>query len=176
MTRKGTETTRFTEAFYRVLARDPHTAPGPTAINLELGKKRTDRTPLNTLNGRMAALRRDLLLLNGFSQENKWGRWVRTGPVILSYPLGKACSCCAVLLANGDTSGCENNCIEPDDTTERHVDRLCQFGLEPDEHAVPGEVLESPDMFRCVGCGDDVYDYGCEVAVLYPSRSKEDVR
>lgn len=75
----STEASRFTEAFYAVLERNPNKAPGPTAINRELGKEHTSRTPLNTLNGRMSKIRRRLLLENGFVQEGpaptKFGRW-----------------------------------------------------------------------------------------------------
>ena len=76
MRETGGEEKRFTAAFYRVLERDPNTAPGPTAINRELGKE-TARTPLNTLNGRMNALRRRLLEEAGFVQTEKWARWHR---------------------------------------------------------------------------------------------------
>lgn len=73
----NTEESRFTEAFYAVLKRNPDKAPGPTAINRELGKEHNSRTPLNTLNGRMSVLRRKLLLENGFTQEKKWARWTK---------------------------------------------------------------------------------------------------
>lgn len=73
----STEASRFTEAFYAVLKRNPDKAPGPTAINRELGKEHTARTPLNTLNGRMSKVRKELLLENGFTQEEKWGRWTK---------------------------------------------------------------------------------------------------
>lgn len=72
------EESRFTDAFYAVLVKNPNKAPGPTAINLELGRKRSDRTPLNTLNGRMSKVRRQLLLDSGFVQKAKWGRWERS--------------------------------------------------------------------------------------------------
>ena len=68
---ESTEESRFTEAFYRVLARDPNTPPGPMAINKELMKP----PPLNILNGRNNLTRRRLLLENGFVQDAKWGRW-----------------------------------------------------------------------------------------------------
>lgn len=71
----STEASRFTEAFYAVLERNPNKAPGPTAINRELGKEHSSRTPLNTLNGRMSKVRKELLIKNGFTQEAKWGRW-----------------------------------------------------------------------------------------------------
>lgn len=70
---KSTEETRFIEAFNRVLERDPVTPPGPTAINVELGKK----PPLNIMNGRMNTLRRRLLTEAGFVQDAKWSRWYR---------------------------------------------------------------------------------------------------
>ena len=70
---RSTEETRFTEAFNRVLERDPDTPPGPTAINVELGKP----PPLNILNGRMSVLRRRLLTEAGFVQDAKGGRWYR---------------------------------------------------------------------------------------------------
>lgn len=73
----STEATRFTDAFYTVLRRNPNQAPGPTAINRELGKEVTARTPLNVLNGRMSALRKKLLKENGFVQDEKWGRWMK---------------------------------------------------------------------------------------------------
>ena len=67
----STEEQRFTEAFNKVLERDPSTPPGPTAINVELSKA----PPLNILNGRMNTLRRRLLKEAGFVQDEKWGRW-----------------------------------------------------------------------------------------------------
>ena len=69
------EEVRFRDAFYAVLKRDPDTAPGPTAINLELGKTKDGATPLNVLNGRMNALRKRLLVEAGFTQPEKWARW-----------------------------------------------------------------------------------------------------
>lgn len=72
----STEESRFTEAFRRVLARNPDKAPGPTAINKELGKEYA-RTPDNVLNGRMSVLRRRLLEDAGFVQEYHGGRWHR---------------------------------------------------------------------------------------------------
>lgn len=85
---KGGEEERFTAAFYAVLARDPNTPPGPTAINRELGKDENPkyRSPLNVLNGRMSVLRRRLLAEAGFVQdpvppslyeETNYGRWRR---------------------------------------------------------------------------------------------------
>ena len=71
---RSTEETRFEDAFYAVLARNPRQAPGPTAINLELGREH-GRTPLNVLNGRMSRLRRYLLMENGFEQDARFGRW-----------------------------------------------------------------------------------------------------
>jgi hypothetical protein len=74
---KPTEASRFTDAYYAVLARDPNTPPGPTAINRELGKTRL----LNVLNGRMSALRISLLKQTGFIKdpdgEELFGRWRR---------------------------------------------------------------------------------------------------
>lgn len=58
------------------------------------------------------------------------------------------CDCCIIALANADTSGCEFHCADD------HVDRLCEFGLEPGEEVVPGEET-SPELVRCAGCGDD---------------------
>lgn len=74
---KGGEERRFREAFAAVLARDPDTAPGPTAINKELRKHESDtyNTPLNVLNGRLSALRKQLLEEAGFVQAEKWARW-----------------------------------------------------------------------------------------------------
>ncbi len=76
MRQESGEEQRFTEAFNRLLERDPDTAPGPTALNRELGKE-WGRTPMNVLNGRMSVLRRRLLEEAGFVQEAKWGRWHR---------------------------------------------------------------------------------------------------
>jgi hypothetical protein len=76
MRETGGEEKRFTEAFARLLERDPNTAPGPTALNRELGKT-GQRTPLNVLNGRMSVLRRRLLEEAGFVQDEKWKRWHR---------------------------------------------------------------------------------------------------
>lgn len=83
----STEASRFEAAFYAVLKRNPNKAPGPTAINRELGKEHNSRTPLNTLNGRMSQLRRRLLAENGFVQEptypfgyegqTNFGRWTK---------------------------------------------------------------------------------------------------
>ena len=86
---------------------------------------------------------------------------------IRSYHLGSLCSCCALALANADTSGCEYNC--PDG----HAERLCQFGLEPGENAVVGDSV-GVRMFRCVGCGDDVMDWGYEVHILTERPEPED--
>lgn len=72
---KPTEASRFIDAYYAVLARDPDTPPGPTAINRELGKTRL----LNVLNGRMSSLRIILLEQSGFvkDQGELFGRWRR---------------------------------------------------------------------------------------------------
>ena len=77
MDKIGTEESRFTEAFYTVLRDDPGKAPGPTAINRELGRDENHHyhSPMNVLNGRMAKLRADLLRENGFVKESKLGRW-----------------------------------------------------------------------------------------------------
>lgn len=74
---KGGEERRFREAFEACLKRDPDTAPGPTAINKELRRHESDtyHTPLNVLNGRMSALRKQLLEEAGFVQSEKWARW-----------------------------------------------------------------------------------------------------
>lgn len=74
---KGGEERRFREAFAAVLERDPNTAPSPTAINKELRKheRDTNHTPLNVLNGRLSALRKELLVEAGFVQAEKWARW-----------------------------------------------------------------------------------------------------
>lgn len=69
------------------------------------------------------------------------------------------CSCCTLALANADTSGCEFYC--PDE----HHERLCQFGLEPGEHAVVGEDV-GVRSFRCAGCGDDSMDHAHELEVI----------
>ena len=82
------EEARFIEAFNEVLAQDPNTPPGPTAINRLLNEKydrKRERTPDNTLNGRMSTLRRRLLREAGFKQEihineyggKSYGRWHR---------------------------------------------------------------------------------------------------
>lgn len=72
-----TEESRFTDAFYRVLQREPSKPPSPTQINRELGKDTNPRyrSPMNVLNGRMSVLRRRLLVENGFVQDEKFGRW-----------------------------------------------------------------------------------------------------
>lgn len=74
-----TEEDRFTAAFYAVLNRDPDTPPGPTKINRELGRENNPRyhSPLNVLNGRMSALRRRLLLENGFVKDEQGWKWVK---------------------------------------------------------------------------------------------------
>ena len=69
------EEDRFRAAFYAVLSKDPDTPPGPTAINLHLGKRRGGPTPLNVLNGRMNTFRKRLLVEAGFTQPEKWARW-----------------------------------------------------------------------------------------------------
>lgn len=75
----STEESRFTAAFYRVLARNPDKPPSPTDINRELGKA-GGRTPLNVLNGRMSVIRRRLLAENGFEQlGDHFGRWTKKG-------------------------------------------------------------------------------------------------
>lgn len=72
-----TEESRFTDAFYQVLRREPSKPPSPTQINRELGKDTNPRyrSPMNVLNGRMSVLRRRLLVENGFVQDEKFGRW-----------------------------------------------------------------------------------------------------
>jgi hypothetical protein len=67
----GGEEKRFTWAFNECLRVDPDKAPTPTAINLLLDKP----PPLNVLTGRKSAIRKRLLIENGFVQEHKWGRW-----------------------------------------------------------------------------------------------------
>lgn len=63
------------------------------------------------------------------------------------------CQCCAVVIANADTSGCEGNC------GDGHHERLAEFGegVLPvlTEHDGP----EFSGVFRCAGCGDDSYGY-----------------
>jgi len=84
-----TEEGRFTAAFYAVLERDPDKPPSPTQINRELGKHENPdyHSPMNILNGRMSALRRRLLVENGFVQddnvqgETNFGRW-RKAPIM----------------------------------------------------------------------------------------------
>lgn len=77
----STEAERFTAAFNAVLARNPDKAPGPTEINQELGKHKNEkyRSPMNILNGRMAALRITLLEDAGFVKQSRLGRWVKPG-------------------------------------------------------------------------------------------------
>lgn len=87
--------------------------------------------------------------------------------MIKSYLIGHACPCCVYALANDDTSWCEYY-------HDQHVDRLCQFGLEPNEDPVIGDTSESVMSFRCVGCGDDCMDYASEVHVLYTSTGEGD--
>lgn len=69
----GGEEARFRWAFEECLRQNPDKAPGPTAINMLLGKK----PPLNILPGRQSVLRRLLLEEAGFVQDAKWGRWHR---------------------------------------------------------------------------------------------------
>lgn len=69
----GGEEARFIWAFNECLRLNPRKAPGPTAINLLLGKP----PPLNILPGRQSVLRRRLLEEAGFVQSGKWGRWRR---------------------------------------------------------------------------------------------------
>ena len=68
-----------------------------------------------------------------------------TGPLV--------CECCAVLIANADTSGCEHNCGDD------HHERLADFGegvlAVLTEHDGP----QFNGVFRCAGCGDDSYGY-----------------
>lgn len=71
--KKPTEAERFTQAFNTVLQDDPQTAPGPTAINRELGNP----PPHNMLAGRLSKLRRRLLEEAGFVQAEKGARWHR---------------------------------------------------------------------------------------------------
>lgn len=68
------EEQRFREAFFAVLKQDPNTPPGPTAINKELGRT---GPRLNTINGRLNAVRKQLLVEAGFTQDEKWARWRR---------------------------------------------------------------------------------------------------
>lgn len=69
----GGEEARFRWAFNECLRVNPNKAPGPTAINILLGKP----PPLNVLTGRKSVLRRQLLQDAGFVQNAKWGRWYR---------------------------------------------------------------------------------------------------
>jgi len=90
-----TEASRFREAFAAELAanpNDPH-PPGPTALNLRLGKVHTGRTPLNTLNGRLNALRKELMLEAGFTQAEKWGRWSRDTTCVQGHGRGNDQEC-----------------------------------------------------------------------------------
>lgn len=65
-----------------------------------------------------------------------------------AYPLGLVCSCCALVTANGDDSGCRYSC------GDEHADALAQYGAEPGENVVIGESV-GVQMIRCVGCGDE---------------------
>ena len=67
--------TRFVDAFNLVLAKDPDTPPGPSAINKALGRKGV----LNRINGRETALRTELLESSGFVKDNEANRWRRVG-------------------------------------------------------------------------------------------------
>jgi hypothetical protein len=69
----GGEEARFRWAFEECLRQNPDKAPGPTAINLLLGKK----PPLNQLRGRQSVLRTRLLREAGFTHDGKWKRWHR---------------------------------------------------------------------------------------------------
>jgi hypothetical protein len=69
----GGEEARFTWAFYECLRQNPNKAPSPTAINILLGKP----PPLNVLTGRKSAIRKSLLINEGFVQDGKWSRWRR---------------------------------------------------------------------------------------------------
>ena len=85
---------------------------------------------------------------------------------VLDEDAGPLCGCCTLALANADTSGCEEYC------GDGHADRLCNFGLEPGEVAVVGEVdEESAAVRRCVGCGDDFYGPGSALVILVEERS-----
>lgn len=78
-----------------------------------------------------------------------------------SYDAGLICPCCALSLANGDTSGCEEYC------GDAHVERLCQFGLEPGEGPVVGEDVGCRH-FTCAGCGDATVGDAFVLVVLHP--------
>lgn len=69
----GGEEARFRWAFDECLRLRPNKAPSPTDINRLLEKP----PPLNILSGRLSKLRRELLVVTGFRQDGKWGRWVR---------------------------------------------------------------------------------------------------
>ena len=64
----------------------------------------------------------------------------------------EVCDCCALVVANADSSGCEFNC------GDGHVDRLAQFGLEAGENVVIDMDRKVSGMIRCAGCGDDAMD------------------
>lgn len=68
--------------------------------------------------------------------------------------LGLSCQCCALLILNDDTSGCESNC------GDGHVNRLAQYGTEPGSTIAIDPEPEHAGVFRCVGCGDEDYGYG----------------
>ena len=86
--------------------------------------------------------------------------WVQERQHVQIEVRGVLCGCCTVLLANGDTSGCEYNCGDD------HVNRLCEFGLEAGETAVVGSVSGDSGCFRCAGCGDDSFGYPANLVVV----------
>lgn len=76
-----------------------------------------------------------------------------------TYPAGYACSCCAIVTANADDSGCRTFC------GDEHAERLAQYGTAPHETVV----IDTPvgvSLFRCVGCGDDTMDESFPVLIL----------
>lgn len=68
------ERERFVCAFLEALNENPEVAPGPTALARAMGSTNT-----RNLNGRLAALRAELLKRSGFTKDDEKNRWTKIG-------------------------------------------------------------------------------------------------
>ena len=63
------------------------------------------------------------------------------------------CQCCVLATANGDTSGCENDC------DNGHSERLADY---PSGEIVVPETMDDPHWVGfpkpCYGCGEDIHE------------------
>lgn len=72
---------------------------------------------------------------------------------------GLVCECCAVVIANADTTGCEHHC------GDNHHERLADFGDGVLAVITDHDDTETTGVFRCAGCGDDSYGTARPIAL-----------